>query len=245
MLPWSDEMRKNYVVGKSYCYVRLIAARRDPVKDVIDHFPGIYLLAEPFVYEGKQPILDGFKLLDGSRLDSTFCELVSDEVAERNEVDAYFADKQSKTTKVHINPAKGYLFSQRKQLARDYYQWLSVHPDAIDEPFNVISFLDSRGLLQKNSMEVKKIEFPSTKKIDKFGPLLPEFMEKIFGIKSYLVTDESSLYDFDFTLAKSPIVHNTNRILKKIKKIYGIDVSKVKNLTLHGVLRLVAKGVIS
>jgi hypothetical protein len=40
-----------------------------------DHKKGIYKLKEPFQYQGRQPILVGFMIEDGSILDSTFCEL--------------------------------------------------------------------------------------------------------------------------------------------------------------------------
>jgi hypothetical protein len=56
-----------------------------------------------------------------------------------------------------------------------------------------------------------------------------------------MVTDESSIYDFDCRLTEDGVKHNTEKALKKIEKIYGVDVSKVKGLLLVGVLAKISK----
>lgn len=85
MLPWSDEKRKTYIMGATYNYIRLIADRRNPTINAIDHLHGIYRLAVPFVYCGHQPVM-GFKITDGAILDSTFCELITDEEARLEDI---------------------------------------------------------------------------------------------------------------------------------------------------------------
>ena len=75
MLPWSTEKRKEYVVGELYRFIYLIGDRKNSTTKEITHPAGIYELASPFLYEGVRPEI---KLIDGTTLDSTFCELVSD-----------------------------------------------------------------------------------------------------------------------------------------------------------------------
>ena len=45
-------------------------------------------------------------------------------------------------------------------------------------------------------MTNKKITFAATDGVDKYDSEIQDFMEKIFGIKDYFVTDESTLSDF-------------------------------------------------
>jgi hypothetical protein len=75
MLPWSKEKMKEYVIGETYHYICLICDRVDPITKEITHAAGIYELASSFLYEGMRPAM---KIIDGTILDSTFCELVSD-----------------------------------------------------------------------------------------------------------------------------------------------------------------------
>ena len=95
--------------------------------------------------------------------------------------------------------------------------------------------------LNGKKVKVTKIEYPPDDKVNEHEELLCEFMKKIFGINSFLVTDESSLSDFDCTIEKSKVVHRKEKILKKIKRIYGVDVSDVKGLYLHEVLDRIHK----
>jgi hypothetical protein len=89
-------------------------------------------------------------------------------------------------------------------------------------------------------MKFKKIELASTKETDKYDEFAAEFLKKIFGIKNFLITDESSIYDFDFELV-GKVHHNTEKVLKKIKKNYGVDVSKIKGLKLHKIFQMIFK----
>lgn len=66
----------------------------------------------------------------------------------------------------------------------------------------------------------------STAGIELFEDIMEDFMLDIFGFESgqYLITDESSLHDFigvgDMHLAD---------ILRKIRDVYGLDVSDLKS----------------
>jgi hypothetical protein len=90
----------------------------------------------------------------------------------------------------------------------------------------------------KKKFKIKKFELAPDKNIHKHGNFAYEFCQKIFGVKGALLTDESSVYDFDFTLdfdAKK-VQHETEKCLKKIKRIYGVDVSGIKGLIIYKIL---------
>jgi hypothetical protein len=95
----------------------------------------------------------------------------------------------------------------------------------------------------KKKHKIKGIEFASDKKISKHGELAYEFVRKIFGVKGALLSDMSSVYDFDFTIdfEKNAVQHATEKILKKIKRIYGVDVSDIKGLLIYKILDRIVK----
>ena len=70
----------------------------------------------------------------------------------------------------------------------------------------------------------KRIELAATDELDMFRSLADEFMQEIFCMEpgSYLITDESSLRDFqgveDLEL---PDIH------RKIREVYSVDVSDI------------------
>lgn len=72
----------------------------------------------------------------------------------------------------------------------------------------------------------KKIELASTAGIDMFEEVAEDFMLQIFGFEAgdYLITDESSLHDFDgiddMELAD---------IHEKIRSVYALDVSDLES----------------
>lgn len=75
----------------------------------------------------------------------------------------------------------------------------------------------------------KKIEFAPTTGVDKFRAISKDFMNKIFGFGpgEYLISDESSLYDFTgLDEMQLPDIH------KKIQEIYNIDISDIKSRNL-------------
>ena len=72
----------------------------------------------------------------------------------------------------------------------------------------------------------KKIEFASITGIDMFAEISEEFVKKIFDFKSgeYLITDESSLYDF-IGLDEMKLTDIQN----KIRDAYDMDVSDIQS----------------
>jgi hypothetical protein len=84
-------------------------------------------------------------------------------------------------------------------------------------------------IISSGPFKGKKIEFAPTTGVDKFRAISEDFIKRIFGFEpgEYLISDESSLYDFtgldDMELSD---------IDKKIQEIYDIDVSKIKSRNL-------------
>ena len=72
--------------------------------------------------------------------------------------------------------------------------------------------------------KAKKIELASTTGIEKFDKIAEDFMQRIFdlGVGDYLITDESSLWDF--TLAA-----DLNDVHRKIKPEFDLDVPDLKS----------------
>jgi hypothetical protein len=71
--------------------------------------------------------------------------------------------------------------------------------------------------------------------VETYEDIARVFFPKIFGMDyaNVMITDESSIYDFDFELlAEDQVDHQTGVILNKIKSEYNLDVSDVENLLL-------------
>ena len=83
-------------------------------------------------------------------------------------------------------------------------------------------------------MKYKKIEFAPQISVEQFEDIAVDFFPKILDrpYSSVLITDESSIYDFDFELTEEEVKHDTHPILKKIKDVYKIDVSDIEDLNL-------------
>jgi len=89
----------------------------------------------------------------------------------------------------------------------------------------------------KNSLRIipggpfksKKIEFAPTTGVDKFRAISEDFMTKIFGFKpgEYLISDESSIYDFVDLEEREP-----RDIDKEIQETYNVDISDIKSRNL-------------
>ncbi len=79
-------------------------------------------------------------------------------------------------------------------------------------------------VIPRGSFKGKRIEFAPTDELEMFRSLAEEFMEEIFCMEpgSYLITDESSLRDFQGEEdLEMPDIH------RKIREVYGVDVSDI------------------
>lgn len=86
-----------------------------------------------------------------------------------------------------------------------------------------------------------EFEFAPQFQIEQYDDILADFISRvikpIMGIEEVLLTDESSIYDLDAEIVGDRIVHHTEKILTKIKKVYGIDVSDVDKLLLVDIFK--------
>ncbi len=79
-------------------------------------------------------------------------------------------------------------------------------------------------IILRGPFKGKRIELAPTDDLEMFRSFADEFMEEIFNMEpgSYLITDESSLWDFqgveDLEL---PDIH------RKIREVYNVDVSDI------------------
>lgn len=79
----------------------------------------------------------------------------------------------------------------------------------------------------------REIEFAPQVAIGQYEELINDLLRRVFGIEGAWVSDESSLYDFDFVLeSDKEIEHKTDEALARIEKLYGIDVSNIENLNM-------------
>ena len=73
----------------------------------------------------------------------------------------------------------------------------------------------------------KKIELALTTGVDKFEEIAEDFMRRIFdlGVNDYLITDESSLWDF-------ALATDLSDVHRKIKQDFGLDPTDLKSAKL-------------
>ena len=67
---------------------------------------------------------------------------------------------------------------------------------------------------------------------EQYEDIANHFIPQIIGVKGFLITDESSLLDFNFEIEDGKVKRDTDKTLKKIEDIYGVDVSDIKDLNL-------------
>ena len=81
-------------------------------------------------------------------------------------------------------------------------------------------------IISNGPFKGKKIEFAPTTGVDMFHRISEEFMEKIFNFVpgEYLISDESSLYDFTGLNE-----YDLDDIQKKIRDVYSLDVSDIES----------------
>ena len=70
------------------------------------------------------------------------------------------------------------------------------------------------------------IEFASMEYITKFCDIGDDFVARVLGLEWALLTDESSLWDFHSE-------ENNDALVAKIKEVYGVDVSDLKDAELY------------
>ena len=72
----------------------------------------------------------------------------------------------------------------------------------------------------------KKIELASTDGVDRLRRLAEEFMESIFEMEpgSYLITDESSLRDFEGVEDMDLLA-----VYEKVRSVFGVEVSDIRS----------------
>jgi len=81
-------------------------------------------------------------------------------------------------------------------------------------------------IISSGPLKGKKIELAPTTGVNMFGRIFEEFMEKIFDFVpgEYLISDESSLYDFT-----GFDKYDLNDIQKRIRDVYSLDVSDIES----------------
>ena len=94
---------------------------------------------------------------------------------------------------------------------------------------SAIEMKEEDRLITSGPFKGKKIRFAPTSGVDMFVEISEEFMRKIFDFESgeYLITDESSLYDFT-----GPDEVELTDIHKKIRDVYDLDVSDIESWNL-------------
>lgn len=105
---------------------------------------------------------------------------------------------------------------------------------AVDELLCPVKGKGGQTIIRKGPFKGKKIEWASTEGVDSLRHVAIILMKLIFKLDpdGYLVTDETRLHDFtDFGSG------DVTPILRRIKRIYGMDVSDVTNGNLLEILR--------
>lgn len=77
----------------------------------------------------------------------------------------------------------------------------------------------------------EKIEFASQVLVEQYEEIADHFIPAVFGIKRFLLTDESCLDDFNFEVVDEKVQRDREQTFKKIKEIYDVDVSDLDYLT--------------
>lgn len=96
----------------------------------------------------------------------------------------------------------------------------------VDEFLGPVKGKGDQPIIRKGPLKGKKIEWASTEGVDSMRHVATIFMKRIFKLEpdGYLITDETRLRDFtDFGSG------DVTPILRRIKRIYGMDVSDVTN----------------
>ena len=89
-------------------------------------------------------------------------------------------------------------------------------------------------VLRKGPLKGKRVEFASTKGLERFEEVAEDFMLDIFGFEAghYLITDLSGLHDF-VGVDDMEFVD----ILARIRDVYGLDVADLPSGNLLEIFR--------
>ena len=81
-------------------------------------------------------------------------------------------------------------------------------------------------IIRSGPFKGKKIELAPTDGVDRVRDLAEEFMEAIFEMEpaSYLITDESSLLDFEGVEDLDLLA-----VDKKVRSVFGVEVSDIRS----------------
>ncbi|MBF8248551.1 MAG: hypothetical protein HW374_1351 [Bacteroidetes bacterium] len=104
----------------------------------------------------------------------------------------------------------------------------------VDEFLGPVQGKGDQTIIRKGPLKGKKIEWAPTEGVDSMMHVAIVFMKQIFKLEpdGYLITDETRLRDLtDFGSG------DVTPILRKIKRIYGIDVSNIANGNLLEIFR--------
>ncbi len=94
--------------------------------------------------------------------------------------------------------------------------------------------------LVRKKLKINRIRFASTSKIKRFHYEMNSLIVNLFGydIDNIFISNESSLHDFLYTLED---VKTINNIVKKVKKIYNLDINTVKNKSIITIIKFMLK----
>lgn len=84
--------------------------------------------------------------------------------------------------------------------------------------------------MKENIKKGEKIEMAPQVLTSQYEDIANHFIPKVCNIKRFVITDESSLLDFNSEIEEEK--RETDKALEKIKSIYGVDVSDVEKLNL-------------
>lgn len=81
-------------------------------------------------------------------------------------------------------------------------------------------------------MKYKEIDLAPDGRLLKVEEFALQFVKDVFDIDAVLLTDESSMYDFDAELPEegNEVIHHTDEYKKKVECLYGVDISDIDGL---------------
>jgi len=90
---------------------------------------------------------------------------------------------------------------------------------------------------KKKKLNFKEIEIAPHVLVEQYDDVANHFIPTILGIKGFLITDESSLLDFNFEITRDGLKRETDKNLEKVKKVYGVDISDIEDFNLMEIFK--------